>query len=482
MGIFARRLGYRFGIKRARPPTRDAPLAFLYDGANLTALKYRDGELHSTFGGWIAAGAGLRDFGMSADAYARAYMSCVWAFRAINVRVQKVAEVLRRGRLIERGSGRGVEQHPFFDGIDLAYRHFGQDVFEDWVFSKSVYGETYIELVRGMTFDLLLPLPAALRVLNALAVEPTVEHGRISAYRYRDDDGVKLFAPDEIAFDRLRNPLDDARGYSLLAAAMDAVSIDRSITILTRSHLKNNARPGLIFTPKAGRLTQADVDLIQTTLAEDTRGARNAGNPLLMPTAFDVTVAAPPALTDIDALGETQKRRICAAIGVPVALIDYTDMAYQLSPEQTRTFYELTLIPEAEKIARVINAQVLPFFDPAREVEFRLPLDDIRSSLSDPRARTEIAGAQLQAGAITVNEYRQALNLKPVDDGDVRFVPDGVRVVGVGELGKERTPPLAPPRIRGGEESEASGVGSDLAQIATRKGEAGLSNLGDSHG
>src|SRR5690606_39103520 len=115
----------------------------------------------------------------------------------------------------------------------------------DWVFSKSVYGETYIELVRGMTFDLLLPLPAALRVLNALAVEPTVEHGRISAYRYRDDDGVKLFAPDEIAFDRLRNPLDDARGYSLLAAAMDAVSIDRSITILTRSHLKNNARPGL---------------------------------------------------------------------------------------------------------------------------------------------------------------------------------------------------------------------------------------------
>jgi len=421
--------------KRGALPARDAPLAFLFDGANLTALKYRDGESHSTFGGWYGAGSGAGFSGANAESYARAYMTCVWAFRAINVRVQKVAEVLRRGRLIDRTSGRQYEDHPLLDGMEQAYRYFGQDVYEDWAFSKSVFGETYIELVSGYTPGGLLP--ASLRVLNALAVEPVVEGGRIAAYRYRDGGAVKLFAPDEIAFDRLRNPLDDTRGYSLLASAMDAVNIDRNVIVLTKAHLKNNARPGLIFTPKEGRLSQADVDLIQTTLADDARGARNAGNPLLMPTAFDVTVATPPDLSDIDSLSESQKRRICAAVGVPVALIDYADMPYQLSPEQTRTFYELTLIPEAEKIARVINAQVLPFFDPAREVEFRLPLDDIRTGLGDPRARTEIANAQLAAGAITLNEYRQTLGLKTVADGDVRFVPDRSRIVRAGDLEKQ---------------------------------------------
>ena len=424
----------RWRGKPAAVRVRDAPLAFFYDGTNLTALKYRDGETHSAFGAWYGVGWN----GSSAESYARAYMANVWAFRAINVRVQKVAEVLRRGQVIHRISGRHAGDHPFLDGLEQAYRHFGQDVFEDWAFSKSVYGETFLELVSGYT-----PggyVPAAVRVLNALAVEPVIESGRIAAYRYRDGHAVKLFSADDIAFDRLRNPLDDARGYSLLAAALDAVGIDQSITVLTRAHLKNNARPGLIFTPKAGRLSQADVDLIQTTLAEDARGARNAGNPLLMPTAFDVTVAAPPDLTDIDTLSETQKRRICAAVGVPVALIDYADMSYQLSPEQTRTFYELTLIPEAEKIARVINAQVLPFFDPAREFEFRLPLDDIRTTLSDPRARTEIATAQLAAGAITLNEYRQALGLKIIADGDVRFIPDGSRVVRAGELESKEQP------------------------------------------
>jgi HK97 family phage portal protein len=417
--------------KRGALPIRDAPLAFLFDGANVTALKYRDGESHSGFGGWYGFGAA------NAESYARAYMTCVWAFRAINVRVQKVAEVLRRGRVIDRTSGRQRDDHPLFAGLEQAYRCFGQDVFEDWAFSKAVYGETYLELVSGSTpFGI---LPAALRVLNALAVEPLIEGGRLTGCRYRDGGAVKVFAPDEIAFDRLRNPLDDTRGYSLLAAAMDAVNIDRSIVLLTRAHLKNNARPGLIFTPKEGRLSQADVDLIRTTLADDARGARNAGNPLLMPTAFEVTVAAPPDLSDIDGLSESQKRRVCAAVGVPVPLIDYVDMPYQLSPEQTRTFYELTLIPEAEKITRVINAQVLPFFDPGREVEFRLPLDELRTTLSDPRARTEIANAQLAAGAITLNEYREMLSLKPVADGDVRFVPDGARVVKVGELEQQRT-------------------------------------------
>lgn len=417
------------------------PFAFYVEGSDVTALKYRDGEFHSDLSALTRPYSGFRELGLSDDSYARAYMACVWLFRAINVRVLKVAEVLRRAQLIDRASGRLITEHPYIEALELAYQLYMQDVYEEWSYSKAIYGETYVEKVKQLivgTFG----IPKALRVLNAVAAEPVIERGAIVAYRYNDDAGSVTFGPQDIVFDRTKNPLDDTRGFSLIAAAMDAVNIDRSIIILTRSHLKNNARPGLIFTPKQGRLSQADVDLIQTTLAEDAKGPNNAGQPLLMPTAFDVTVADPPSLADVDTMADQQKRRICSVVGVPVALVDYQDFAFQLSPEQKANFYELTLIPEAERIVRVINAQVLPFFDPRRAVELKLPLDDIRAELGDPVQRTSMYSTQLRDGAITLNEYRMRLGHKAASDGNVRFVPPGVQIVREGELGA--LPPAAP--------------------------------------
>lgn len=420
------------------------PFAFFFDGADVTAIKYRDGEFHTDLSGlYRPTYGGYREWGLSDDSYARAYMACVWLFRAINVRVSKVADVLRRGQLVERASGKPVDEHPYLHALELAYQLYAQDVYEDWIFSKAVFGEAYIEKVNQPVVAG-FGIPRTMRVLNALAAEPLIERGAVRGYQYRDDGGTVTFAPDEIVFDKAKNPLDDTRGFSLVAAAMDAVNIDRSIILLTRSHLKNNARPGLIFTPKEGRLSQADVDIIQSTLSEDAKGPQNAGNPLLMPTAFDVTVAAPPPLTDIDATSEAQKRRICSVVGVPAALVDYVDMAFQLSPEQNRTFYELTLIPEASKVARVVNAQLLPFFDARRVVELRLPLDEIRAELGDPTQRTTVYSQQLNAGALSLNEYRALLGHKPLPGGDVHFIPMGAQIVQADALGTVSAMPAPP--------------------------------------
>lgn len=421
-------------IKSAAP----SPMAFYFDGSSLSALKYRDGESHTSFGAWMSPSSGYREFSANENGYAQAYMSCVWAFRAINVLVQKVSEVLRRGEIVNKVTGDPIHDHLFVKALDLAYTFYQQDVYEDWLLSKALYGETYVELVSAFPIPYSVGVPRTVRVLNALGVEPIIQRGMIAGYTYDGDDGKERFAPDDVAFDKYRNPVDDVRGLSLLTAALDAVNIDRSLIIFTRAHLKNNARPGLIFTPKEGRLSQADVDLIQTTLSEDVKGAQNAGNPLLMPTAFDVTTAQAPSMEDLlGTTGDQAKRRICSAVGVPVALVDYTDMAFQLSPEQNKTFYELSVLPNAEKVARVINAQILPFFDPTRKSEFKLPLDNVRASLADPKARTEIADMQLRAGAITLNEYREKLDMKPTVDGNVRFLPMGATVVKEGMLGQE---------------------------------------------
>lgn len=433
-------------VKPARVLKAASPAAFYLgaDGIQPIALKYRDGEFHSSFGSWQAPGYSNRDLGANEDGYARAYMACVWAFRAINVFVQKISDVLRKGQVVNKATNKEVPDHPFYMAIDLAFRMHQQDIFEHWLMSKALYGESYVELVNAFPVNpQSIGIPRGLRVLNALGIEPVIERGAVVQYRYNGDDAATTFTPFEIAFDKYVNPLDDARGLSPLAAALNSVNIDRKIMLFTNSHLANNARPGLIFTPKEGRLSQADVDMIQSTLKEDVKGAENAGNPLLMPTAFDVTVAEPPKMDDLNSLTDEHKRRICSAIGVPVALVDYTDMAFQLSPEQNKTFYELTVIPNAEKVARVINTQILTFFDRSRQNEFKINVDAIRAGLADPRVRTEIAGLRLSAGAITLNEYREELDLEPTPDGDVRFLPMGVQIIKAGTLGQ--TPALPAP-------------------------------------
>lgn len=448
----------RFNRNTRRPVARaqksSSPVVLLYDGEEITPIRAKgDFEPHSSLANWLRPGGStFRELGNGDDGYAQAYMTCTWAFRAINVRVQKVAEVMRRGRVVDRQTGAEVKDHPLYRALELAYIHYQQDVFESWEFQKSLFGAAYVEKVSAYPQGLpMLGMPSTLRVLDTMGVSPMVVRGKVQKYTYEDDAGKVDFEPDEIAADLLRHPLDSFRGYSLLAAAMDAINIDRSVIIFTRKHLKNNARPGLIFVPKQGNLTETDIDLIKTTLSEDVKGPDNAGKPLLMPVAFDVITAAPPPMEDLNVLTEEQKRRICAVIGVPVALVDYVDMAYQLSPEQKSTFYELTIVPGAEKIARVVDTQLRPFFDPRGNTRFELPVDEIYANLRDPQSKVEVANAKLQSGAVTINEYRQEVGLAAVDGGDQFALPSGVVLVPREQLGaantiiaQQRPPAVAP--------------------------------------
>ena len=59
---------------------------------------------HRSFGSWRAPGYSNRDLGANEDSYARAYMACVWAFRGINVFVQKIADVLRKGQVVNKAT------------------------------------------------------------------------------------------------------------------------------------------------------------------------------------------------------------------------------------------------------------------------------------------------------------------------------------------------------------------------------------------
>lgn len=420
--------------------------AWLMDGEGVKSITLSDG-----LGAWQSlnqTGGGYTELGRHEWGYAQAYVACGWAKRAIDIRVQKVSELLRKGKVVDKTTGKAIPDHPFMRALDIAFREYEQEPFEEWEFSKSVYGESFAELVSMYPFGNPGPsFPATLRVLNALAIEPVAPRGRIEYYDYSGDDGHVRFMPDEIAYDKFRNPFNDARGLSLLAAALDAVNIDRSLLLVTRSYLKNNARPGLIFTPKTGVLQPNDKERITTTVKERVKGPTNAGKPLLFEVPLDVTVVSPPTFEDQDILTQQQKERICAVIGVPVSLVTFGDMKYQLSPEQRKGLYTETIIPESDKIARVVDVKVLPFFDPSDQARFSIDdaVTDLLASLEDPAARASIANGQLAVGGISLNEYRQMTRQAPLPNGDVYYMPLGIQVVPAAQIGSVPTPAPASP-------------------------------------
>ena len=425
----------RYAAKTTLQAVRaDMPPLFYYDASGITQIAGKAAFAND----WaVASAAGSRELARQESDYALAYATCVWAFRGINIRAQRVASLLYRwGRVVDKATGKAVDNHPLQAALDLVYRTYRQDLFEEWQISKCLYGEAYIEKVNAEVAGIRLHLPLTFRLLNALGVEPRIQRGAIVGYDYQDDAGSVVFTPEQIAFDKAYNPLDDNRGLSLLAAALDAVNVDRQLLILTRANLRNNMRPGIIFTPRNGAITPTDEGQIKAAIEERGKGATNAGRPLFMPIPMDVTTVNPPSFEDQDTLNEQQKRRIAAAVGVPVGLIDHTDQAFQLSPEQKRALYELTLLPAAEKMARIVDIDLLPFVDNSGRCRYELASEEVLASVEDAGATAARVGEQFRSGYITFNEARQRQALPAIDGGDWYAVPSGIVPVPVAQIGQ----------------------------------------------
>ena len=469
MGLFDR---FRSSNKIASPLSSGEPLIIMVDSAGVSyplagktaGITQSDGEA-----AWMGGNRNrkLRDLKPTERGFVEAYMSVVWAYAAINIYVQKVAEILAQGKVLD-SDGKEIKDHPLQTSLNLTYRKYKHDLWEEWVFWKALTGEAYIEKVKANLLDT-LSIPSCFRVHNSLAMEPEIISGKVRRYTFNDESSTVYFEPDEIIFDKLRNPNNDMRGYSLLGSAIEAANIDRNVVVINKAHLKNNARPGLVFSGRE-RINESDMARIQEFVQDELKGAANAGGSLFMPGPFEVTTVDPPTFGDQDVLTNQQKRRIAAAVGIPVGLIDHEDAAFQLGPEKAKALYDLTLFPAVRRIQRVVNAEVLPFIDRSGKAKFDVPYDDIRAGLQDPQARATIANARLLAGGISLNEYREDIGKPVLDNGDLFYIPGAWLPVPADQIGtmqpKPSYLPFANPQVTiqqaGG---LAQGVGIDVPPL-----------------
>ncbi len=359
-----------------------------------------------------------------------AVQASAWAYRCIMIRAQTVSRIKRR--VVNIQTGKEIPDHPLMQALRDAFRFAQSDLLFDWEMALCIWGEAYLEKIRNV-----FSMATGVRWLNPVAIEPFIYDGRIAWYDYSESASGRMqrFQPSEIIYHKYRNPLDDFRGLAPMTVALDSVNVDRDIQRATKAWYKNDSRPDGIVTPKGIPLNDKQYNALLAKIQEQLKGAKNRGRTFVSDSPVEWLAIQREPVPEQPELEMAQRRKIAAAIGVPLSLAGaYDDANYQSLPEQRRSLYYETVFPECDLLAELINIDVLPFFDPRGQTRFEFDPSDVKASLDDGPQKATMVATRTQSGNMTINEGRAAFNQPPLPGGDVLLIPAGYAPVPVEQL------------------------------------------------
>lgn len=426
---------------RTKAQTADAPFLGYYlppeNGARAQAIKAGQSVSYNLAGGYVEG-----SLQPDPNGYAYAYTVSTWAYRCVRVRRKAVGRM--PWKVVDKKTKQAIPDHP----LALALNLNKQKLFGKIEFTQVLFGETFIEKYNNPH-----GYPYGLNWLNNLGMDVDTTTGQIGGYDYSPVQGGRYthFKPEQVAFMHTEeNPFDDLRGLSPFLVILDELGIDRDVARVVRAFFANDARVGKWLIPKTP-MNEPDQERFMAWFKANYQGVKNAGKPALLSHPVDVVDAQNrPTLDDVQ-LRESTRREICAALGVPMSIAGaWDDATYQSAPEQRKSLYEETIIPECDDIADFINSDVLPFFDPAGTALFMYDYSEILALIEDTNDKVTKLNNKLLSGGITLNRYREQIGEKPLPNGEVLYIPNGVTVTPLAKIGQMPAPQGSPFAIGGG--------------------------------
>ncbi|MBZ0281021.1 MAG: phage portal protein [Anaerolineae bacterium] len=407
-----------------RHPQADEPPLYFFDGKALTPL----GQRQDTPGFFT----GMGPFALSTRRklqhtdydYALAATQCEYAFRCVNIIADDLAGI--PNSVHHRRSQQPMPEHPLMQAFAWARLEYFQNIIRLWEAGRMIFGEVYIEPCKNA-----FGFYNGMRWLNPLATDPIIINGRLERFEYTPDSGLYHFRPDEIVYDRFDWILDDIRGQSLIAAALDAINIDREVKRYTlESFLKDMRMQGILTGRQGSNIQQHELDAALATIEQKKEKRLIALSPALEYTPVQHAWDGSQLQVSDDV-----RRRITAALGIPMSTAGaWDDAKYQSAPEQRRHYLENVVLRETNRHARFVNEVLLPFFDPWGEAVFSYDTSELMGLIEDKAAKVSLYNSRVQASNATLNEARIAAGDQPLPGGDVLLIPSGMVAVPVEQL------------------------------------------------
>jgi HK97 family phage portal protein len=254
------------------------------------------------------------------------------------------------------------------------------------------------------------------------------DNGRVSGWKVSIPGRPRTIVPaSDVALIRYPHPLDPLRGASPVEAYAIAHDMDVYARAYGSSLLKNRAVPELVISSEQD-ITSEQADVIRNAWIDRYRDPRNG--PAVIGRGAKVQQLG-LGMRDLAFLEMTNASRdlILSIYKVPAAKVGLTTDFNRANAEAAdATYKENCILPRLRRIEEAINLFVLPrlYGEQARSLwfEFESPVDE------DREFALRRANDMLNAGAMTINQYRDALGESPIDGGDVFMVPLGKRILG----------------------------------------------------
>lgn len=257
--------------------------------------------------------------------------------------------------------------------------------------------------------------------------------GYLAGFLYKPADGGDpiSFTAGEVLWQRYPNPIDEFSPIAPMAAARLAADTASAMMRANRVLFDNGMQPGGFLAPPSGPAGQPAVTFtvdqanqLRDKLDEGMKGVRNFHRWEVL--RFDAQVkelsVSPKDAEFIAGLNMTL-RAICRAYGVPSPLMmDLEHATLANVKEFDRMLWDHALVPDADFKAADLRLQVLPRFPGVpTHLEWdysKVPV--LQESLTSVWDRER---GQLEVGALTINEWRKAKGLPPVEWGDAPWMP-----------------------------------------------------------
>ncbi len=285
----------------------------------------------------------------------------------------------------------------------------GRDLMESLYGFIETAGNGYVEAVAidGEIHELHALRPDRMRAVPSSQGWPEAYEYSVngSSLRYRQDGKVP-----PILHLKLFNPLDDHYGLSPFEAAQKAIDTHNAAGTWNKAMLDNGARPSgaLMFKGVDGAegLTPEQYERLKIELDENHQGALRAGRPLVLEGGLEwKEMSLSPREMDFIEAKNSAARDVALAFGVPPMLLGIPgDNTFANYAEANRSFWRMTVIPLALRVAEAMGNWLAPGFEGEPRLGF--DFDQVEALSPEREALWSRVGA---AEFLTLDEKRAAV-------------------------------------------------------------------------
>lgn len=237
----------------------------------------------------------------------------------------------------------------------------------------------------------------------------------IDHYVYTPGNGAGRYylAPEDVVhFRNGLNPRAPYLGLSPMDGVIREIFADMESSNFVASLLRNMGVPGVVISPKNGGM--ASPDDVEATKAwfKQAFGGDNRGQPMVMGAPTEVQpFGFNPQQMNLTEARDVAEERVCAAIGIPAAVVGFGAGLQQTKvgatmEEMRKLAWHNGVLPLARAMADELERSLLPDFERGnRRIELYWDTSDVLALQEDENRATERKLKEFQAGAITLYDY-----------------------------------------------------------------------------